>query len=167
MNVRKLRELLNVFNDFDVSHFEFKMAEILIQNFKWPIVGIITMKYEIKTLQILATRDSWKCERWLIERRQTSAGWRHRNYNAQSDDHGHHGGKKEFLGAHDTSFTMLLRCYPFNLWVKSPVARFWQDLLGDAFMVVGATVSDMYIFCLCINRTLLQSSSHVIYFLYE
>ena len=44
------------FYNLGVAHFEFKMAKILTQNLKCPLLEIIPMQYEIKAQEIIVTR---------------------------------------------------------------------------------------------------------------
>ena len=56
------------FDNLGVWHFEFKMADILTQNHKLPLIWTITMQYKIKAPETVAMRDSWKCE-WRTDKR--------------------------------------------------------------------------------------------------
>ena len=46
------------FKNLGVGHFEFKMANILNQNLKSPLLGTIPMQYKRKAPETIVTRDN-------------------------------------------------------------------------------------------------------------
>ena len=51
--------MLLFFYNLGVGHFEFKMADFLIQNLKCPLLGTILMQYKIKAQETIVTRDMY------------------------------------------------------------------------------------------------------------